>query len=83
VVIEEIRVAANEQLEGIDHINASMGAIEQATQQNAAMVEESAAGALSLAQETQYLRSAVSVFKLGRRTGNSEANRPLALIAYA
>ncbi len=82
-VIEEIRAAANEQLEGIEHINASMGGIDQATQQNAAMVEESAAGALSLAQETQHLRRAVSVFKLGRRAENFESNRPLALIAYA
>lgn len=64
-MIEKIRMAASEQLAGIDHINASMGSVDQATQQNAAMVEESAAATLSLARETQHLRRAVAVFKLG------------------
>jgi methyl-accepting chemotaxis protein len=41
-----------------------MVGIEQSTQQNAAMVEESAAGAQSLAEEANQLSSAVSVFKL-------------------
>jgi methyl-accepting chemotaxis protein len=82
-VIEEIRVAANEQLQGIEHINASMAGIDQATQENAAMVEESAAGALSLAQETQHLRSAVAVFKLGAFQVKLMSNRPLALVNYA
>ncbi|MFM6992912.1 MAG: methyl-accepting chemotaxis protein [Rhodoferax sp.] len=63
-VIEDIRSAAHEQLAGIGAINSAMGGIEQATQQNVAMVEESAAGALSLAHETQQLRSAVRVFQL-------------------
>ena len=64
VVIEEIRVAANEQHEGIDLISAAMGGIDQATQQNAAMVEESAAGAISLRDETSSLRLALEVFNL-------------------
>jgi methyl-accepting chemotaxis protein len=79
-VIEDIRLAATEQQEGIELICAAMVGIDQATQQNAAMVEESAAGAMSLAEETQHLRSAVSVFKLKK---NSDGNVPLALIGYA
>jgi methyl-accepting chemotaxis protein len=63
-VITEIRAAANEQFEGIRLIENAMVGIEQSTQQNAAMVEESAAGAQSLAEEASQLRSAVSVFKL-------------------
>jgi methyl-accepting chemotaxis protein len=82
-VIEDIRMAANEQHEGIGLISAAMGGIDQATQQNAAMVEESAAGAMSLAEETQHLRSAVSVFKLGKRSENSVQSVPLTLIGYA
>jgi methyl-accepting chemotaxis protein len=78
-VIDGIRLAANEQLQGIEHIHASMGGLDQATQQNAAMVEESAAGAQSLAQETQHLRSAVAVFKLGKFKEEYWPNRPLAL----
>lgn len=64
-VIDQIRAAADEQHEGIDLISAAMVGIDQATQQNAAMVEESAAGALSLSDETQHLRQALAVFKLG------------------
>lgn len=63
-VIAQIRTAANEQHEGINIIRVAMGGIDQATQQNAAMVEESAAGAESLAKEASHLREAVSRFKL-------------------
>jgi methyl-accepting chemotaxis protein len=68
-VIDQIRAAADEQLEGIDLITAAMVGIDQATQQNAAMVEESAAGALSLSEETQHLRHALAVFNLGHAEG--------------
>ena len=63
-VINDIRRAAEEQREGIDLISASMNGLDQATQQNAAMVEESAAGALALADETRHLRGALSGFKM-------------------
>ena len=83
VVIEDIRLAANEQHDGIGRISAAMGAIDHATQQNAAMVEESAAGAWSLAQETHHLRGALAVFKLDKFVENSPRNMPLALANYA
>jgi hypothetical protein len=44
------------------------------------MVEESAAGALSLAQETQQLRAAVRVFQLGGEPAVLMQKRPLALM---
>jgi len=70
-VIEEIRVAANEQHEGIDLISDAMLGIDQATQQNSAIVEESAAGALSLSDETLRLRQALGRFRLA---GNLQEN---------
>lgn len=79
-VIQEIRVATREQLEGIDEINTSMGGIDRATQKNAAMVEESAAGAMCLAQEVTHLRQAVSVFKLAEGADDYSPNRALARI---
>lgn len=82
-VIENIRLAANDQHEGIHLISNAMGSIDQATQQNAAMVEESAAGAWSLAQETQHLRIALAVFKLENGVEVSHGNMPLALANYA
>ncbi len=42
-----------------------MGQIDTTTQQNAALVEESAAAALSLQEQAQALTSTVSIFKLG------------------
>jgi methyl-accepting chemotaxis protein len=68
-IIEEIRVAANEQFESIHLISRSMEGIDQATQQNAAMVEESAAGTRNLADEVGHLRGALTVFKLPLVTG--------------
>jgi methyl-accepting chemotaxis protein len=81
--IESIRQISHEQLEAVVHINASIGGLDQATQQNAAMVEESAAGASSLAQETQNLRHAVAVFKVTHDQQSTWSNRPLALAVYA
>ena len=43
----------------------AVGQMDQVTQQNAALVEESAAAAESLKQQAQQLVSAVAVFKLG------------------
>jgi methyl-accepting chemotaxis protein len=75
-VIEQIRQAANEQHDGIGLISTAMGGIDRATQQNAAMVEESAAGAMSLNEETGHLRRAISLFKLD---SSFRKYRPLAL----
>ena len=63
-IIEEIRSAAHEQFEGIHLISVAMNGIEQATQQNATMVEESALGTRVLANEVTRLRGALAVFKL-------------------
>ena len=63
-IIEDIRSAANEQFEGIHLISVAMSGIEQATQKNALMVEESAAGTRVLAEEVTHLRTALAVFKL-------------------
>jgi methyl-accepting chemotaxis protein len=80
--IESIRLISHEQLEAVVHINASMGGLDQATQQNAAMVEESAAGATSLAQETQNLRHAVAIFKVNKDPSKKWSNQALALVGY-
>lgn len=68
-VIEAIRLAANEQVDGIRAISAAMGGLDQSTQQNAAMVQESAAGAMGLSAEADKLHAAVSVFRLAPGRG--------------
>ena len=64
-LIAEISTATTEQSSGIGQVNTAIEQLDQVTQQNAALVEESAAAADSLTQQTQRLVEAVSVFKLG------------------
>jgi methyl-accepting chemotaxis protein len=64
-IIGEISAAAREQSEGIAVVNGSVVQLDQMTQQNAALVEESAAAAESLREQSARMAEAISVFKLG------------------
>jgi methyl-accepting chemotaxis protein len=64
-MLSEISSASGEQTTGIGQINDAVLLLDQVTQQNAALVEESAAAAESLKQQAARLVSAVSVFRLG------------------
>ncbi|QND46758.1 HAMP domain-containing protein (plasmid) [Rhizobium lusitanum] len=59
-----IAVSAKEQSTGLAEINTAVNSMDQSTQQNAAMVEESTAAASSLALEASKLRDLVARFKL-------------------
>ncbi len=61
-IIGEITAAASEQSDGIGSINQSVAQLDQMTQQNAALVEESAAAAESLREQARQLTDAVGVF---------------------
>ncbi|KRI01263.1 methyl-accepting chemotaxis protein [Curvibacter sp. PAE-UM] len=63
-VISEITAAAGEQSTGIAQVNTSIANLDQMTQQNAALVEQSAAAAQSLREQADQLAQAVAVFKL-------------------
>ncbi len=65
-IIGEITVAAAEQSDGIGQVNSAVTQLDQMTQQNAALVEESAAAAESLKDQAQRLAGVVGVFKLHR-----------------
>jgi len=62
--ISEIAAAAAEQNQGLAQVNASIVQLDQVTQQNAALVEQSAAAADSLREQASRLAGVVSVFKL-------------------
>jgi methyl-accepting chemotaxis protein len=66
-IIGEISAAGREQSAGIDQINRAIVQIDEATQQNAALVEESAAAAQSMRDEAARLVQAVDVFRIGTR----------------
>ena len=64
-IIGEITAAASEQSAGIGQVNGAIASLDQMTQQNAALVEESAAAAESLKDQAQRLAGMVSHFQLG------------------
>ncbi|MFN3914877.1 MAG: methyl-accepting chemotaxis protein [Aquabacterium sp.] len=61
--VAEIRHASEEQSSGVSLLQQSLTEMDQSTQQNAALVEQSAAAAESLKQQAQQLVSAVSRFR--------------------
>lgn len=61
-VVGEITTATLEQTAGNEQINQAIAQMDQATQQNAALVERASAAALSLKQESQNLVTAVCIF---------------------
>ena len=63
-VVNEISVAASEQSDGLGGVNGAVTQIEQSTQQNAALVEQSAAAAASLREQAQRLTAVVAGFRL-------------------
>jgi len=62
-LMAEISAAAQEQRDGIGQVNQAIGNLDQLTQQNAALVEESAAAASSMSDQARRLSEAVAVFK--------------------
>ena len=63
-IIGEITAASGEQASGVDEVNAAVSQLDQMTQQNAALVEESAAAAKSLKDQAGRLAEVVRVFRL-------------------
>ncbi len=65
-LIGEISSATGEQTIGISQVGEAVTQLDQVTQQNAALVEESAAAADSLKHQAAKLAQIVSVFRLGQ-----------------
>ena len=65
-IIGEITAAASEQSDGIGQVNTAVIQLDQMTQQNAALVEQSAAAAESLKDQAGRLNEVVGTFKLER-----------------
>lgn len=63
-IIGEIAGAANEQSQGIEQVHAAIADLEQVTQQNSALVEQSAAAAEALKDQSVRLTDVVAAFRL-------------------
>ena len=64
-VISEITAATGEQSTGIEQVNLAIIEMDNATQQNAALVEQAAAAAASMEEQAGHLMAAVGMFDLG------------------
>ncbi len=69
-LISNIAMSSSEQATGLNQVNTAVNQMDQVTQQNAAMVEETTAAAATLRSEASELARKVSVF----RTGNGGAS---------
>ena len=63
-IIGEITAAAGEQSDGIGQVNVAVTQLDQMTQQNAALVEESAAAAESLKDQASRLTEVIKIFRI-------------------
>jgi methyl-accepting chemotaxis protein len=80
-LVAEIADGAAEQFTSIEQIHTAVSQMDQDTQKNAAMVEETTAASHSLRQEAESLVACVGDFQLGRgiqKTGSSRAPAPRA-----
>ncbi len=65
--------ASREQSASLKEINQAVNVMDQATQKNAAMVEETTAASHSLSSEAENLRRLLQQFRIGRATGPASA----------
>ncbi|QLF69219.1 HAMP domain-containing protein [Peteryoungia desertarenae] len=74
-LIRQISASASEQASGLKEVNAAVNQMDQVTQQNAAMVEETTAASMALRNESDTLRGLVAKFEV------SVATAPVAPVA--
>lgn len=77
--VGSIATSAREQSVGLAEVNTAVNRMDQVTQQNAAMVEESNAACATLTGETERLNDLISHFQLGLEAGH----RPSHMLAGA
>jgi aerotaxis receptor len=75
-VIGDISTGAQEQMLGISQVNEAVSQMDTMTQQNAALVEQMAASAMQLREQTASVAAAVQVFKLDGRTARARYTAP-------
>lgn len=63
-VLAEMKDASLQQSDGIEHVNQAVMELELVTQQNASLVDETAAAASAMAEQVDRLQTAVDAFKV-------------------
>jgi methyl-accepting chemotaxis protein len=75
-IVSEIAAASAEQAGGIDQVNRALSQMDEVTQQNSALVEENAATAKTLEQQSQAMDERVTFFRLDDAQDHGVAARP-------
>ncbi|MDG6778299.1 methyl-accepting chemotaxis protein [Thiomicrorhabdus sp. zzn3] len=75
-MINEIAKASNEQAQGISQVHDAITSIDQATQQNAALVEETTAASENLSEQAVILSEDMAFFKTAVPSPNQSASLP-------
>jgi methyl-accepting chemotaxis protein len=77
-LVTELAASAKEQATGLGEVNAAVNQMDQVTQQNAAMVEESTAASHGLADEAEELARLVGKFQIenGLQSAAAKTERP-------
>ncbi len=70
-LVAEIAASAEEQATGLQQVNIAVNQMDQVTQQNAAMVEESTAASHSLSREADNLTELMAQFRVGAVNGDA------------
>jgi len=66
-IMNEISLASSEQSTGIEQVGMAIAQLDNATQQNAALVEEATAATHSLDEQARQLIQAIGAFRIGSR----------------
>jgi len=77
-LIRQISASASEQASGLKEVNAAVNQMDQVTQQNAAMVEETTAASMALRNESDTLRGLVAKFQVNAASQPGAALRATA-----
>jgi methyl-accepting chemotaxis protein-2 (aspartate sensor receptor) len=80
-IMAEITAASIEQTSGIEHVNQSIGKMDEVTQQNAALVEEASAAAEALQEQAAELAQSVRLFKLDENRARAQVAAPAKRLA--
>ena len=75
-IVAEIAAATHEQSAGIDQVNKAVMQMDQATQQNAALVEEAAAASQAILDQAVSLNAVIARFEVGEGT-ERQPDQPL------
>ncbi|WP_167394560.1 methyl-accepting chemotaxis protein [Xanthomonas codiaei] len=82
-IMGEISAASQEQSTGIEQVNLTITQMDEATQQNAALVEEATAAARAMEEQAGQLTDAVAVFKLGQTAAPVQAAAASSAVQHA